>query len=193
MTRIRSSSVRIQCFPQSIPAPPAWLGEAALLVRHLGKPGVLDAISEQVCFTRLRFGHYEVIDFLAVLFGYAVSSERTLAAFYERLRPWANAFMALFGRDRLPSRSALSRWLAGLTVESVEALRACFLSDLLARRLSSEEPSGGLWDRMGSQWLVFDVDGTREAARQRRLRPLCAPGYLDRKRGEVVRTRTCPF
>jgi hypothetical protein len=49
----------------------------------------------------------------------------------------------------------------------------------------------------------LDVDGTREAARQRalpmtddrppptrRLRPLCAPGYTGRKRGEVVRTRT---
>jgi hypothetical protein len=52
-------------------------------------------------------------------------------------------------------------------------------------------------------FLVFDSDGTREAARQRalpqtedrppaqrRLRPLCAPGYTGRKRGEVVRTRT---
>jgi hypothetical protein len=50
---------------------------------------------------------------------------------------------------------------------------------------------------------VFDIDGTREAARQRalpvtadrpapvrRLRPLCAPGYTGRKRGEVVRSRT---
>ncbi|HEU5381665.1 MAG TPA: hypothetical protein VFV38_40110 [Ktedonobacteraceae bacterium] len=50
---------------------------------------------------------------------------------------------------------------------------------------------------------MFDVDGTREAARQRalpqtpdrpvpqrRLRPLCAPGYAGRKRGEVVRSRT---
>ncbi len=26
---------------------------------------------------RRRFGHYEVIDFLAVLFGYAISGERT--------------------------------------------------------------------------------------------------------------------
>jgi hypothetical protein len=47
------------------------------------------------------------------------------------------------------------------------------------------------------------VDGTPEAARQRalpqteelpapqrRLRPLCAPGYTGRKRGEVVRSRT---
>jgi len=111
--------------------------------------------------------------------------------------------MALFERDCLPSRSALSRWLAALTVEPVEARRACFLSDLLARPLGTEEPLGGLMDRAGTPSLVFDVDGTREAARQRalpktsdrpaaqrRLRPLCAPGYLGRKRGEVVRTRT---
>jgi hypothetical protein len=147
--------------------------------------------------------HYEVIDFLAVLFGYAISGERTLEAFYERLHPWAGAFMALFGRDRLPARSTLSRFLAALTAEPVEALRTLFLSDLLARPLVKEEQAGGLWDRAGSHYLVFDVDGTREAARQhalpctpelpaaqRRLRPLCAPGYTGRKRGEVVRTRT---
>src|SRR5579885_2090344 len=52
-------------------------------------------------------------------------------------------------------------------------------------------------------WLVFDIDGTREAARQRalprsddlppafrRLDEVCAPGYRGRKRGQVVRTRT---
>jgi hypothetical protein len=33
---------------------------------------------------RRRFGHYEVIDFLAILFGYAISGERTLEAFYPR-------------------------------------------------------------------------------------------------------------
>ncbi len=111
--------------------------------------------------------------------------------------------MALFGRDRLPARSTLSRFLAALTAEPVEALRTLFLSDLLARPLVKEEQAGGLWDRAGSHYLVFDVDGTREAARQRalpctpelppaqrRLRPLCAPGYTGRKRGEVVRTRT---
>lgn len=33
---------------------------------------------------RRRFGHYEVIDFLAILFGYAISGERTLEVFYPR-------------------------------------------------------------------------------------------------------------
>ncbi len=150
-----------------------------------------------------RFGHYEVLDFVAVLLGYAISGERTLQTFYAAVQPFASVFMALFGRDRLPAPSTLSRFLAALAPEPVEALRTLFLEDVLARPLNKEGQSGGLWDRQGSHWLVFDVDGTREAARQRalpkspdrpapqrRLRPLCAPGYTGRKRGEVVRTRT---
>jgi hypothetical protein len=54
-----------------------------------------------------------------------------------------------------------------LPAEQVEALRPLFLEDLLARRLSPEEQDAGRWDRQGHRWLVFDVDGTREAARQR--------------------------
>ena len=154
-------------------------------------------------FTRKRFGRYEVIDFLAVLFGYAISGERTLEEFYERLQPFAGLFMALFDRDRLPSRSALSRFLAALTEEPVEALRTLFLADLLARPLTPDKQTGGLVDRQGHSWVVIDIDGTREAARQRalpkgddlpsafrRLDDVCAPGYTGRKRGEVVRTRT---
>jgi hypothetical protein len=164
---------------------------------------VLAAIEEQVRFARRHFGRYEVIDFLAVLFGYAISGERTLEAFYERMEPWASAFMALFERERLPARATLSRFLAALDQAAVESLRTLFLKDLLARSLGKEEQSGGLFDRQGNHYLVFDVDGTREAARQRalpktadrpspqrRLRPLCAPGYTGRKRGEIVRSRT---
>jgi hypothetical protein len=126
-----------------------------------------------------------------------------LEAFYERLQPWASAFMALFGRDRRPSRATLSRFLAVLDQSAVESLRTLFLQDLLARPLEKEEQPGGMFDRQGNHYLVFDVDGTREAARQRalpktedrlapqrRLRPLCAPGSTGRKRGEIVRTRT---
>ncbi len=174
-----------------------------MIAHHLKRQGVLAALEEQVRFTRRRFGHYEVIDFLAVLFGYAISGERTLEAFYEALRPWASTFMALFGRDRLPARSTLSRFLSSLTQATAEALRSLFLDDLLARPRSNEQHTGELVDRCRVSRLVFDIDGTREAARQRalpksqdlppaqrRLEELCAPGYTGRKRGEVVRTRT---
>src|SRR5438876_3826397 len=90
---------------------------------------------------------YAVIDFLAVLFGYEILGERTLEAFYQRLQPFAVPFMALFERERLPSRSALSRFLAALTEAPVEALRTLFLDDLLSRPLapaSTEKQTGGL-------------------------------------------------
>ncbi len=203
MTSIAYSPVSIQASARSVPSVPDWFGEVTLISRYLHRQGVLSAIEEQVRFARRRFGRYEVIDFVAVLFGYAISGERTLEAFYEHLHPWADAFMALFGRDRLPARSTLSRFLAALDQAAVESLRTLFLKDLLARPLEKEEQPGGLFDRQGNHYLVFDVDGTREAARQRalpqmadqpapqrRLRPLCAPGYTGRKRGEVVRSRT---
>ena len=89
MSSIADSSVIIQTSSQSEPSPPCWLGEVALMVEYLRKQGALAAISERVQFARRRTGQYEVIDFLAVLFGYAISGERTLEAFYERLVPFS--------------------------------------------------------------------------------------------------------
>jgi hypothetical protein len=158
-------------------------------------------IQDEVRFARARFGQYDLVDFVVALIGYILSGEPTLLAFYERLAPWATPFMALFGRTCLPHRSTLSRFLAALDHGTVEALRTLFQKDLLARKpFASPE---GLIDRTGGRWLVIDVDGTRQAARQRALPQtdalpaphrrfdlVCAPGYQGRKRGEVVRTRT---
>lgn len=62
---------------------------------------------------------------------------------------------------------------------------------------------GGCKDRLGTRYVVFDVDGTRQVARQRavvtgpeyppvrrRFDAVCKKGYTGRKRGEVVRTRS---
>jgi hypothetical protein len=203
MTSIAYSPVSIQTSEHSALLPPPWFGEVVLMVGHLRKQGVLDAITQRVRFARRRFGIYDVIDFVTVLFGYAINGERTLEEFYERLQPVALPFMALFDREKLPSRSALARFLASVSFEATEALRALFLADLLARSLDKERHTGQLVDRAGNAHVVFDIDGTRQAARQRalpqsedlpapqrRLNEVCAPGYTGRKRGEVVRTRT---
>jgi hypothetical protein len=209
MTSIADGAVIIQTSSESVPSTPSWFGEIVVMAAHLRKQGVLTKICKQVRFARRRFGRYDVIDFLAVLFGYAISGERTLEAFYERLQPFAIPFMALFDRDHLPARSTLSRFLAALTEAPVEALRTLFLDDLLSRPLSidpnasNQKQTGGLTDRAGNTWVVFDLDGTGEAARQRalpetdelpppfrRLHDVSAPGYTGRQRGQVVRTRT---
>jgi hypothetical protein len=195
------SRLTIQISPQSLPSTPCWMAEVAAFAQVLCHTGILQAIEEQVRFARARFGQYDLLDFVVVLVGYILSGEPTLQTFYERLCPFAEAFMALFGRKLLPHRSTLSRFLAALDEPTVEALRTLFQKDLLAR---TPLPSPGeLWDRTAESWLVMDVDGTRMPARQRalpqgetlplphrRFDAVCAPGYTGRKRGEVVRTRT---
>ena len=195
-------SVHVQIAPTSVPSMPSWLGEVAVLAHMLCHYGLQKAIEERVQFARARMGDYEVIDFVVMLMGYAVSGEPTIKAFYDRLLPFAEPFMALFGRAKLPHRGTLSRFLAALDESPVEALRTLFQEDLVARSPFAR-PSGGLWDRQSQHWTVIDVDGTKQAARQRALPQtpdlpaphrrcdlVAAPGYLGRKRGEVARTRT---
>jgi len=198
MTSIADSSVNIQTTPESNFSIPSWFGEVVVISKYLQKHGVLGKVTEHVRFARKRFGRYDVIDFLAVLFGYAISGERTLEAFYERLQPFASVFMALFDRDQLPSRSALSRFLAALSEALVAALRTLFLDDVLSRPLTPDKQTGSLLDRMGNAWVVFDIDGTREAARQRawpqtdelpppfrRLNDVCALATEDSNAGRL--------
>jgi hypothetical protein len=202
MTTCSTAPVDIRTNPQDVPSIPPWFAELILLARHFTQRGILAAISEQVRLARGRAGHYDVIDFVAVLLAYALSAEPTLEAFFDRLHPFAAPFMVLFGRDKLPHRSTLSRFLADVDVACLEALRQLFSQDLSQQGFASDY-LGGLFDHSGHRLLVFDVDGTRQAARQRalvtaltfpqprrRLTKVCAPGYLGRKRGEIVRTRT---
>src|SRR5213080_684403 len=142
--------------------------EVAALAQVLTHVGLLKAIQEHVQFARARFGEYDTIDFVVVLLGYALSGEATLQSFYERLAPFADVFMALFGRHHLPSRSALSRFLAALDQGAVEALRTQFEEDLLHRTPPFPSP-GGVWDRGGQHYVVVDVDGTKQAASPRAL------------------------
>ena len=161
-------SVHVQIAPTSVPSTPSWLGEVAVVAHVFSQMGLQKAIEERVRFARARMGDYEVIDFVVMLIGYAVSGERTLQAFYQRLLPFAEPFMALFGRANLPHPATLSRFLAALDQAPVEALRTLFQEDLVARSAFASPP-GGMWDRLGSHWTVVDVDGTKQAVRQRAL------------------------
>ncbi len=202
MTTLPHPCLEMQASEQSQPSVPPWFAETVLLVEYLRTHGLLDALTHQIHLVRGRFGQYEVLDFLALLFGYAISGERTLQAYFDRLKPFAGPFMALFERNRLPHRTSLGRFLAAVDPSCLEAFRTLFVSSAFTWGWT-QETIGGVWDRTGRRYLVFDIDGTREAARQRtlpsdptlppprrRLEGVCGPGYLGRQRGEVVRTRT---
>ena len=199
---IPNPCIEVQTSPEARPSVPPWFAEVVMIAHDLTTKGQLEAFAQQVRLVRGRFGRYEPIDFLAVLIGYAISGERTLADFFERVAPFETAFMALFGRANLPHRSSLSRFLADVDRSCLQAFRRLFEQSSEASGWTPET-IGGIWDRQGRRYIVFDIDATRQAARQRalpcppelpaarrRLDAVCAPGYTGRKRGEVVRTRT---
>jgi hypothetical protein len=148
--------------------------------------GILKAIQERVQFARARVGQDDTLDVVVVLIGYGLSGEATLHALYERLLPFADTFMALFGRHHLPSRSALSRFLAALDQATVELLRTLFQEDLVTRLPPGTSP-GGVSDRLGTHWVVVDVDATRQSARQRALPQLTSLPAPHRRLNRVCR------
>ncbi len=107
--------------------------EVAAVAHILTRTGIISALEEHVRFARARFGTYDTIDFVIVLLSYALSGEPTLKAFYDRLAPFRDDVAVLFQRHHLPSRSALSRFLAALDEPTIEALRTQFLHDLFER------------------------------------------------------------
>lgn len=102
---ILNPCIEVHTSPVERPSVPPWFAEVVIFVQHLATKGLLDAFAHQLRLVRGRFGTYEPLDFLALL-GYAISGERTLADFFERLAPFGSAFMALFGRRGLPHRAS---------------------------------------------------------------------------------------
>ena len=105
---------------------PGWFGEAVLLGKYWQTSGLVDYLCEEVHVARGRMGWYEVLDFVLLLLSYAISRERTLKSFFKSLEPVKGILMSLWGRERCPSASALSRFLASVDGGVVGSLRRLF-------------------------------------------------------------------
>ncbi len=131
---ISNPCIEVQTTSENRFSVPAWFRSRR---HHCWLPGEERAnvrlCTSLVRLVRGRFGTYEPIDFLALLIGYAISGERTLADFFERVEPFETAFMALFGRRCLPHRSSLSRFLADVDRPCLEAFRTLFQQQTFAR------------------------------------------------------------
>jgi hypothetical protein len=132
---IPNSCLEVHTSPVDRPSVPPWFAEVVIMAQHLATKGLLEAFAHQVRLVRGRFGSYEPLDFLAVLIGYAISGERSLADFFERLTPFGSAFMALFGRKCLPHRSSLSRLSSRCRPSLLRGLPHALRAAELCRRL----------------------------------------------------------
>lgn len=209
---LASSTVILTSQPQGERLPPSWFAEAVVLLHALR--GLSQVLTERVRVARGRMGRFETVDFGLVLLLHAISGEARLSATYHTLfedKPEPNndkralrqdmaLLPALWGRQDLPSRFALSRWLAVVPEAAVDALRKAFEEELQQHGLKGALACGCL-DRLGLRHLLFDADATVQAARQRALsdddqrpppqrrRALMAKGRAGRKRACVVRSR----
>ena len=73
---IPNPCIEVQTSPENRFSVPPWFAEVVILTQHLAAKKLLEAFAHQVRLVRGRFGSYEVIDFLALLIGYAVSGDR---------------------------------------------------------------------------------------------------------------------
>ena len=98
-------------------------------------------------------------------------------------------------RADLPHRATLSRFLASGDSPCLETFRTLFEQNSFAQTWTADS-IGGIWDRQGRRSIVFDVDATRQASRQRalpcdptlpsprrRLDAVCVPGFDFTKTG----------
>ena len=200
---IPDSCLEVHTCAADRPSVPPWFAEVVIVAGYLAKKELLDAFSSQVRLVRGRLGSYEPLDFLALLIGYAVSGERRLPDFFDRLAPFGAAFMALCGRAGLPHRSSFSsipgKGRSSLLRSVSHPLRAAQPCEMRGRKNPSEVCGIG---RSAAPSSLLSMPHVKQRDNERcpviqpflpalrRLDGVCAPGYLGRKRGEVVRTRT---
>jgi nitroreductase len=202
LSKLTGAGLELATDQQPNPAIPRWLGEVVLLGEYWRTTGLLDRLQTQVRVNRGRMGQYEVCDFVLLLLAYAVSGLATLREFFEQLSSVQAVLMSVWQRQQCPGASTLSRFLGDIEGTALEQLRTLFEADLSEHGFDQSH-SGGMMDRTGHHFWVFDVDGTHQVARQRTLvsdpsypkvrrrsQGANAKGYLGRRRGEVTRTRS---
>ena len=189
---------------RSLREAPTWLAGALVVLRTIRVSAFGSVRMRGLRVPRGRAGTYEPIDFMVVLLTLALSGAPDLKTLYGQLAGTTMTVLAgVWLRHRLPSRSALSRFLAAVQPHHVAQFATWVLEDVVVAGLRGEA-MGGLLDRDGQRTLVFDDDGTYYGAQQRSLaedpeRPVavrrsaasCAAGYHGgSKRADVTCTRT---
>jgi hypothetical protein len=166
----RENWVALEAGTESVQRIPEWFSEAVLSGKYWLDSGLVGYLEEEMRVVRGRMEQYEVMDFMLLLISYALSGERTVADFYRSLSRVKEALMSQWGREKCPSVSSLSRFLGSVGVSGVEALRSLFESDLHWNSVRVKQELG-MFDRVGDKSVVFDIDGTVCAVRQRSIAP----------------------
>ena len=179
------------------------LNEYVGVVEYLDEANVLSELPDR--FRLNRSGGYAGFDLVmsTLAFLSCILMHCSLGKFcYYVRRNFNRSMAALVGRRDFPSQPSMSRMFDAVDDREVDAFERWILSDALDGSLVWDEESVLHRDCMGKGWHVFSFDHTATALRQRALPEgpdlpaprrhadgFAAPGYMGRKRGEVMVTR----
>ena len=120
--------VQVRATPETLPAVPPWMAEATLMTGWFWKSSLVEQFKNNLLIPRGRMGRFTPVDFLLTVLLYGISGEHTLKRFYKVIDPWRAILAGFWCRETLPSRSALSRFLADVPPGAVATIRSLFFS-----------------------------------------------------------------
>ncbi len=97
MSSIVHSTVEIQASPVQKSAVPSWLEEVVLMAAFLKEHHLLTSLADQVRFSRARMGRFDLIDFVVVLLGYALSGKQPARLLSATRRLWRAVWVCFSG------------------------------------------------------------------------------------------------
>ena len=140
---------------------------------------------------------YVTTDAVMFVLAYFCSGARAgFRPFAEDSKPFGTELAAVFGRERWPTQSSMSRLLASMRMEPVKGFIEWLLTEI-SGKLTGPEEYTTYGDTQGQRWHVFHWDPTIVTLRtralaegddlpepQRRTDNIASPGYTGRKRGQ---------
>jgi hypothetical protein len=185
---------------QAVPHPelPPWVARFAVLMRVLLHRAETARALEQVRLVRKP--GYSFIDELGFLVAFTCWNPHGSIKEFSRIshqNGLGSILAGILGRDKWPGDSSISRCLKSTRQENIDQFRTHVLPLAQAGSEFMTSPWVLFRDSHGESWLVFDLDGTVRAFRQRGLpngtglpdpvrwtEQIAQPGYPGRKRGE---------
>ena len=194
-------SVQVTYNPTDTARIPDALTEGTTLLMALRQRGVVNEVGERLRIRRQ--GGYSGLDvWLFLLVFFTTGASRGVRKFWALLSRCVVQVAAVAGRHRLPSPAALSRALDSVEVGLLRKEASWLLTGVSGSDDVLRHPIVRTRDACGQDWHVFDLDPTITTLRhralpadddlpepRRRSEHTGVPGYMGRKRGDIVHRR----
>lgn len=180
---------------------PCWANEGAVFIEKLVQTGIWTQIEEKVQVARPGgFVGIDVVLFFILFF--TANRPGGLKRFGDDIQRYQALLASLGHRKSLPTPSSVSRFLSQVTMSSMSKWATWLLLEACKAKELMLHPASVTYDTHGHSCHFFDWDATKKVIRHRALpeegeRPaaqrlskeLAEPGYVGRKRGDVVYSR----